>query len=162
MTNYAGDFKLLQDFDGSVLAGSLAVLTRAVLDLIYSSVQIWLAVLGTPDAFTFQSKIEWFAFAAGVVLSALFALFHPIERGSGTAGPGFPRSLPLFGLWSFLVGALPIWLTSKQLSGGGRWDDRFTLAPMLGAGLLTVAFIMWFIRARQRRLLLTVLLGLSH
>jgi hypothetical protein len=32
---------------------------------------------------------------------------------------------------------------------------------MLGAGLLTVAFMMWFIRPRQRRLLLTVLLGLS-
>ena len=72
-----------------------------------------------------------------------------------------PDRCLLFGLWAFLVGALPIWLTSKQLSGGGRWDDRFTLAPMLGAGLLTVAFIMWFIRPRQRRLLLTVLLGLS-
>ena len=48
ITNYAGDFKLLEDFQQSILAGSLAVLTRAVLDLIYSSFQVWLAVLGTP------------------------------------------------------------------------------------------------------------------
>ncbi len=66
-----------------------------------------------------------------------------------------------FGLWAFLVGGLPVWLTSKQISAGGRWDDRFSLALMLGAGVLTVGLVIWLVRANQRRLLLTVLLGLS-
>ncbi len=90
VTNYAGDFKLLQDFHQSFLAGSFAVLTRAALDLIYATLQVWLAVLGTPDAFTFQSKIAWFAFGAGVILASLFGWLHPLNRDSEPQDGGVP------------------------------------------------------------------------
>ena len=63
--------------------------------------------------------------------------------------------------WAFLVSSLPIWLTSKQLSGGGRWDDRFALAVMPGAVLMTLAVILWLIRERQRKLVLSLLLAFS-
>jgi hypothetical protein len=161
VTNYAGDFKLLQDFSGSFFAGVSTVLTRLVLDLIYASFQVWLSVLGNPDAFTLKSKIAWFAFGLGILLSLIFAFLFPVHRRSEPADEDAPRSWLLFGLWAFVVSALPVWLTSKQLNARGLWDDRFTLAPMLGAVLLTVGLIIWVIRPRWQRLTLSVLLGLS-
>jgi len=44
-------------------------------------------------------------------------------------------------------------LTSKQLSGGGRWDDRFSMAVMFGAGLMTLALILWLIRTEKRKII---------
>jgi hypothetical protein len=132
-----------------------------VLDLIYGSFQVWLSVLGNPDAFTLRSKIAWFAFGLGILLSLIFAFLFPLRRRSQAEDEDIPQSWLLFGLWAFVVSALPVWLTSKQLSAGGRWDDRLTLAPMLGAVLLSVGLVMWVIRPRWQRLILTVLLGLS-
>ncbi len=160
-SNYAGDFKMFGDFHPSFIAGMLAVFTRFFFDLVYSTLQVWLAALTKPDAFTFQSKIAWFAFGAGILLSALFAFFQDSGSDSDDQRPRFPRSLFFFGLFAFLVSSLPIWLTSKQLNGGGRWDDRFSLAPMLGAGLMTIALIIWLVRPQGQKILLSALLAFS-
>ena len=159
--NYAGDFKMLEDFRISLVGGALALLTRAFMDLIYSTLQVWLTGLISQDAFTFQSKAVWFAVGMGVLVAALFALFQDVR--TDPSEDHHPNARPIFalGAWAFLVSSLPIWLTSKQLSGGGRWDDRFALAPMLGAGLMTLALIIWLVRARQRRTVLAALLLFS-
>ncbi|MFH1184465.1 MAG: hypothetical protein V1755_05435 [Chloroflexota bacterium] len=159
--NYAGDFKLLEDFDVSLVSGLLAVLTRAALDLIYATLRVWVSVLGDPDAWTLQGKISWFAFGLGALLALAFAFFHDAGGDAEAQSLNPPPSMVLFGLWAFLVSALPIWLTSKQLSTQGRWDDRFALAPMLGAGILVICLIAAFIRARMQQVLLTILLALS-
>ncbi|HEY5984177.1 MAG TPA: hypothetical protein VIU38_11970 [Anaerolineales bacterium] len=161
IANYAGDFKLLQDFDVSILSGVFAILTRAVLDLLFATVRVWISVLGDPDAWTLQGKITWFAFGLGAALAAAFAFFHNGVDKSRTAATKPSRSLALFGLWAFFVSALPIWLTSKQLSTQGRWDDRFALAPMLGAVIVALYLIAAFIRTGAQRVLLSVLLALS-
>ena len=161
IANYAGDFKLLEDFDVSLLSGLFAVLTRAVLDLIYSTLHVWLSLLSDPGAWTFQGKIAWLAFGMGTLLSLVFAFFHAVGGETDSKSPTPPRSMVLFGLWAFVVGALPIWLTSKQLSAQGRWDDRFALAPMLGAGVLVICLITGVIRASMQRALLSALLALS-
>jgi hypothetical protein len=159
VSNYAGDFKLLQDFEGSAVTGILAVLTRAVLDLIYATLRVWFAVIGDAGEWTLQGKISWFAFGLAAILTALFAFFHA-DAGAGTRQK-LPRSMLWIGLWAFLVGALPIWLTSKQLSAQGRWDDRFALAPMVGACILVTWLIAAFIRPRWQRLVLGSLLFVS-
>lgn len=159
--NYAGDFKMLEDFRISLVGGSLALLTRAFYDLIYSTLQVWLTGLTSQDGFTFQSKAVWFAFGMGALVAALFAFFQDLSPEA--SDNDHPNPLPVFllGGWAFLVSSLPIWLTSKQISGGGRWDDRFALAPMVGAGLLTLSAILWLIRLRQRKLVLSLLLLFS-
>ena len=93
---------------------------------------------------------------------------HRLRILSGCGGPvanqtthQSPLSVFLFGLWAFLVSSVPIWLTSKQLSGGGRWDDRFALAMMPGAVIMTWRVILWLVRARRRKLLLGLLLMFS-
>jgi hypothetical protein len=160
-SNYAGDFKLFEEFNISFAAGMLAVLTRALFDLVYSTLQVWLGALSSPASFTLQSKAAWFAVCAGAAVAVGFTILHGAgdDAESGRANP--PLSFFALGLWVFLVSALPIWLTSKQLGGSGRWDDRFSLAPMLGACLLTLAIIGWLVRAGRRRIVLGALLAIS-
>jgi hypothetical protein len=159
ISNYAGDFKLLQDFEGSALTGMLAVLTRALLDLIYATVQVWFVVIGDPGAWTLQGKIAWFSLGFAAMLTCLFGFFHT-DADSSTPHR-LPRSMLWCGFWAFLVGAVPIWLTSRQLSAQGRWDDRFALAPMLGACILVTWLIAALIRPRWQRLVLGFLLFVS-
>ena len=159
--NYAGDFKMLEDFRLSFVGGTFALLTRAFFDLIYSTLQVWLTGFTTQDGFTFQSKAVWFALGMGTGVAALFAIFQSIESDRAESVPPSTRPLFLLGAWTFLVGSLPVWLTSKQLSAGGRWDDRFALSIMSGAVLLTLAGLLWLIQPRQRTLVLSILLALS-
>lgn len=160
--NYTGDFKFLQDFSGSLLAGILALLNRGVFDLVYSTIQVWFAALTGPGAFTFQGKAAWFALGLGSVVAFIFSSVQPRPRASSDeAQDGSPRSLFLFGLAVFILSGLPIWITSRQLTGGGRWDDRFSLAMMLGAVIMITVLIMWLVRDRWQRPVLGLLLALS-
>jgi hypothetical protein len=160
-TNYAGDFKMFQDFQPSFLGGVFTLFTRAFFDLIYSTLQVWLTGITSQDGFTFQSKAVWFAFGIGIILAAVFAFFQDVDGGTETASSRTPLPMFLFGFWAFFTSSLSTWLTSKQLSGGGRWDDRFSLAVMFGAGLMTLVFVLWLVRAEKRKLLLGLLLFLS-
>ncbi len=163
--NYAGDFKMLEDFKASFMGGALSVFTRAFFDLIYSTFQVWVTGLTSQEGFTFQSKAVWFAFGVGIIVAVLFAFFNGSDPEVETDGHPeryqSPLSVFLFGLWAFLASSLPIWLTNKQLSGSGRWDDRFALAMMPGAVIMTLAGILWLIRASQRKLLLGLMLVFS-
>jgi hypothetical protein len=59
-----------------------------------------------------------------------------------------------------MLGALPAWAIGKDLSTGG-WNDRFTLAAMLGAGLMMLALVLWLVRPAGQRLVLGFLLVFS-
>ncbi len=160
--NYAGDFKLLQDFGGSFFTGFMALLTRGVFDLIYSTVRVWFGSLVDPAAFTFESKAAWFALGIGVLIAVLFGFTQPLGEARGSPRQGASRrSLFAFGFLAFLVSAVPIWLTSRQISGTGSWDDRFSLAAMLGACIMVIVLIMWLVRERWQGLVLAVLLTVS-
>src|SRR5574340_936593 len=161
IANYAGDFKFLQDFSGSPIAGMLAVMTRALLDLVHATIQVWLSVLTDPEAWTLQGKISWLAFGLGALLALVY--WRVGDAQPDAEGPARDISLSMiwFGLWAFFVSGLPIWLTSKQLSAQGRCDDRFALAPMVPACLIAVCLVAIVIRSRWQRPLLAVLLGLS-
>ena len=135
--------------------------TRAFFDLVYSTLQVWLTGITGQAGLTFQSKAVWFAFGLGIIITVFFAFFHQAEDLTETKPAQTPLPLFLFGFWAFLTSSLSTWLTSKQLSGGGRWDDRFSIAVMFGAGLMTLALVLWLIRAEKRKLLLSLLLFLS-
>ncbi len=144
-----------------MLGGVFTLFTRAFFDLVYSTLQVWLTGITGQAGLTFQSKAVWFAFGVGIIIAAIFAFFQDVEGEAETKPSQSPLPLFLFGFWAFLTSSLSTWLTSKQLSGGGRWDDRFSLAVMFGAGLMTLALILWLIRAEKRKMLLSLLLFLS-
>ncbi len=160
--NYAGDFKLFQDFGGSFFTGLMALLTRAVSDFIYSTIQVWFGSLIDRAAFTFESKAAWFGLGLGLLIAIVFAVSQRKGSDVDDTGQGASlRSLFVFGIVAFLVSAIPIWLTSRQISGTGRWDDRFSLAAMLGAGVIVIVLVVWLVREQWHRLVLAVLLAVS-
>ncbi len=156
----AGDLKILHGTSGSLLNSLLALLTRAFLDLTYSALQVWTGAIASLDGFTFQSKIVWIAFGVGVLLTLIFAIFQDADESEGEQS-STPTSMFIVGILAFVLGALPVWAIGKQISGAGRWDDRFTLAPMLGAGLVVIALLLWFVRPARQKTLLGILLVLS-
>ena len=141
-------------------AGSLLVfLERALFDLIYLTVQVWTNAIINFEGFTFQSKVAWFAFGLGILFAAVFAFFYDTNEKE-IPGNSNPASVFIVGFISFVLGALPIWVISEQISAGA-WNDRFALVPMLGAGLMVIALLLWFVRPAGQRFILGVLLVFS-
>jgi hypothetical protein len=156
----AGDIKLLHSGSESLVGTAFSLLTHAFLDLTYSTLQVWTSAIANIDGFTFQSKIVWIAFGLGIVLAIVFAIFQDANEREGEQS-STPTSIFIVGILAFVLGALPVWAIGKQISGGGRWDDRFTLAPMLGAGLVFIALLLWFVRSSRQKIVLSLLLIFS-
>jgi hypothetical protein len=131
----------------------------AFFDLIYLTLQTWINAIVDFEGFTFQNKVAWFAFGMGVLLSAAFAFFHDVKEKE-VANNSSPAAVLGVGFVSFVLGALPIWAINKQISAGG-WNDRFALAPMLGAGLIVIGLLLWFVRPVGQKLILSFLLFFS-
>jgi hypothetical protein len=65
------------------------------------------------------------------------------------------------GIFIVLFGTAPVWAKGEQIAVG-KWSERYTLAPMLGAVILIVNLIEWLFRThRQKQVLLSLLLGIS-
>ncbi len=57
----------------------------------------------------------------------------------------------ILGITATLLGLVPIWTTGRQASSEGMFADRFALASMFGASIVTVLLIEWFIQKRARK-----------
>ncbi|HUI90112.1 MAG TPA: hypothetical protein VLX61_15445 [Anaerolineales bacterium] len=158
LASRAADIKFLQG--GSLLGSVLTLLTRAFLDLMYSTLQVWTSAISHVEGFSFQSRIVLLAFGLGILLTILFSVFQDVTEKEAE-GKSSPTAVFLIGLFAFFLGAIPVWAIGKQITGGGRWDDRFTLAPMLGAGLIVVALLLWFVRSSKQKIVLSFLLVIS-
>jgi uncharacterized membrane protein YidH (DUF202 family) len=144
-----------EDFAGSLLA----FLDRILFDLIYLTFRVWIDAIFNFEGFTFQSRVAWLAFGLGILLTAAFAFLHD-TREKEEEEKVLPASVFLVGLLTFVLGALPIWAIDEQISAGA-WNDRFSLTPMLGASLMVVALLLWFVRPAGQKLILSVLLIFS-
>jgi len=160
VVGHAGDIKLPYSGAASMVGSALTLFTRAFLDLNYSVSQVWTSAIANISGFTFQSKFTWIAFGLGVLLAIIFAVFQDASERE-VQDSASSASIFVIGLLSFVLGAFPVWAIGKQISGGGRWDDRFTLAPMLGAGLVVIALFLWFVYPSRQRIVLSILLVFS-
>ena len=156
----ANDIRLLHGGSGSLVGSAFALLTHAFLDLIYSVLQVWTSAIASMDGFTLQSKVTWLAFGLGVLLTVVFAIFQDANERDMPESSS-PTSIFVVSFFAFVLGALPVWAFGKQISGGGRWDDRLSLAPMLGAGLIVIALLLWLVRSSKQKIVLSILLIFS-
>ena len=147
------------EFQESMTGSLLAFVNGAIMDLIYLTLQVWINAILQFEGFTFQSKVAWFAFGLGVLLTVAFAFFHNTHEKE-MPGNSSPASVFIIGFVAFVLGALPIWAIGRQISAGG-WNDRFALAPMLGASLMVVALMLGFVRPAGQKLILGFLLVFS-
>jgi len=144
---------------GSFVESLLDLFNRIFLDLMYTTLQVWTNAIVNLGGFTFQRRAAWFAFGLGVVLTFAFSFFHEANE-EDVPDNSSPVTIFLVGFISFVLSALPIWAIGKEVSIGG-WSDRFSLAPMLGASLMVVGLIIWFVRPAGQRLVLGFLLVFS-
>ncbi|MBN2116983.1 MAG: hypothetical protein JW730_10445 [Anaerolineales bacterium] len=147
-----------ESFPGSVLY----FLSGALFDLVYLTLQVWVDAIINFEGFSFQKRVAWFVFALGIVLTAAFAFFYNVkeEEAKEASDHSSPAWMFMVGFGLFILGALPIWIIGKQISAGG-WNDRFALAPMLGAILMVMALLLWFVRPAGQKFILGFLLVFS-
>jgi hypothetical protein len=156
-------YSVLGGFQGDPVGSLLAFLNRALFDLIYLTVQVWTNAIMSFEGFTFQSRVAWFAFGLGILCALAFAFFYNTNEEAtpeGMRDHSSPALILLVGFIFFILGALPIWVISEQISAG-VWNDRFALVPMLGASLMVVALLIWFVRPVGQKVILGSLLVFS-
>jgi hypothetical protein len=149
----------------SPFAALLALAQIALRDFLHLTVFAWTNTF-LPEEIELQAKSFLFAVGIGALLAAM--LFWTLRCTSPDATlpetQGQNRFLPqavLLGALGILFGGLPIWLTDRSIIVGS-WSDRFALAPMLGASILTVTLVDWFGGNPNRKtILLAALTGLS-
>jgi hypothetical protein len=143
----------------STASSFLTLLNRALMDFIYLIGQVWVNAVIEFEGFTFESRVAWFVFGVAILLTLAFAFFYS-TREKETGGKESPASIFLLGLIAFLLGAVPIWVIGKDISSGG-WADRFALAPLIGACLMVLALLLWFVQPAGQKIILGVLLVFS-
>lgn len=148
---------LQESFTGSLLN----IFSRGVLDLIYSTLQVWVNALVNIGDFTFQRPMAWFAFGLAIFLTVGFGFFFDIKNDKEETSENLSVVwMFVIGFLSFILSALPIWAIGKEIGTGG-WNDRFALAPMFGASLMVLALILWLVRPGGQKFILGFLLFFS-
>jgi hypothetical protein len=146
------------EFQVSFIGTLLNFFNKGVLDLLYSTLQVWIdSILGF--GFTFQQRIAWFAFGLGALFAIAFSFFYHTNEDE-TSNRSSPLIIIFIGLLLFVSSALPVWAIGKEVSTGG-WNERFTLAPMFGATLLLVGLVLLFVRPPGQKWLFGFLLMFS-
>lgn len=159
-TSRIGDIgDTVDEFGTSFTGSSVDLFSRVMLDLLYSTLQVWINAVVNFDKFSFNSRVAWLGFGLGFVLSAVFALFHHTQESEPRENSSVAMIF-IVGFLAFMLGALPAWAIGKEVSTGG-WNDRFALAPMLGAGMMLVALVIWLVRPPLQRLIFAFLLMFS-
>lgn len=151
--------KMLSSFQESLLGGVLGLFNKITIDLIYSTLQVWINAILHFEGFTFQSRVAWFAFGVGILLALAFAFFYS-TREIETARPTSPLWMFVLGFVAFGLGGAPIWAIGKDISAGG-WSDRFALAPLIGACLMVMALILWLVNPTGQKYILGTLMVFS-
>jgi hypothetical protein len=136
-------------FQGSLIGTLLDFFNRGVLDLLYSTLQVWTDAITGFNGFTFQRSITWFAFGLGALFAFAFSFFYNTNEAD-TSNRSSPILMIFIGLLMFVTSALPIWAMGKEVSTGG-WNVRYTLAPMFGASLITVGLVLLFVRSSGQK-----------
>jgi hypothetical protein len=151
---------LLQTLLSSPVSALGTLFGMVYLDVGHLLVSVWVGTLDIAYLNVFSSKIARIAWLLGIVAAVLFYLY--IRRTSDEEKPArnqiFVQML-ILGSVAFIAGAIPVWVTDRQIAGG-KWSDRFALGPMVGAVILLVFFLDWMLRTRnQKQWLFAILLA---
>jgi hypothetical protein len=147
------------EFQVSFWGALLNFLNKGLLDLLYSTLQVWTDSIMGLGGFTFQQRIAWFAFGLGALFALAFSFFYDTHEAE-TSKHSSPILMIFMGLLWFVTSALPVWAIGKEVSTGG-WNERFTLAPMFGASLMVVGLVLWLVRPAGQKWILGFLLMFS-
>jgi hypothetical protein len=145
-------------------AATLVRLGEMVLqDLVQILLGVWYAAV-RPDLFTLYPPAGLAAWAVTALVSAVtFLVFRWAwrdgPRAPGAADEDWYRTAAPFGFAAVLAGFLPGWMIGRHIYDlTGIYNDRFGLAAMFGAAVLSVALVEMLLRTQAYRLALACLL----
>jgi hypothetical protein len=136
--------------------------TLILQDLWYLTFSVWTGWFSA-DKFAFlHSKIVILAWFLAIIATLLvFSYIKKTSLDDQTTKNKLFSQMFFLGLAAFLGGGIPVWATSRLVSGG-KWSDRFAMAPMVGASIIIVYLIDWMIRTHcQKQILLSFMLAVS-
>jgi hypothetical protein len=152
---------LLKAILSSPLA-TLSMLAKTVYqDVGYLVISVWAAAF-SPDLIHSQSKVMWLSWFVGISAAVLLGLYiFKASRDENAANNSSFLFMLVLGGVALLAGAAPVWAAGRQIADG-KWSDRLTLAPLLGAVILVVSLLDWLFRTRsQKQWLLAILVASS-
>jgi len=143
---------------------ALTKITNHILqDGVYLLVQVWTDTIA-PDTINLEARMTFIAWGVGALAALGFTwLAYRKDKvmADGEKIDDFYRQAFILGISILLLGGLPVWITDRQIILG-KWSDRFTLAPLIGASILAVVLVDWLVQAKKHKLiLLALLLGFS-
>lgn len=149
----------MSEFQGSFFGTLLTFFNKGLLDILYSTLQVWVDSIIGFGGLNFQRGIAWFAFGVGALFALAFSFFYATGE-EDVPNRSSPTRMIFIGLLMFVTSALPIWAIGKEVGTGG-WNERFTLAPMFGACLIVVGIVLLFVRPAGQKWVLGFLLTFS-
>ena len=154
---------LLKTILRSPIAGLSSLAIVVYQDSLHMLLTIWPQSFLDTTKMDINSKRVWLSWLCGAIACIAYGLYNQNSNKQDAEHFNDHSTVQLIflGIIILLFGALPVWATGKQIAVG-KWSERFTLAPMLGAVILVVNLIDWLFRThRQKQVLLTLLLGIS-
>ncbi len=153
---------LLSGLKGNFVTNLVALVNLGRQDMVFMIGQSWLRSLQASFS-RIEAPFIFASWGIGLITAALFGLWLNARNETNEIKPGKGFYIPaaILGSAGVIFGGLPVWVTNRSALVG-KWSERFTLAPMVGAVLLIVILIDWFIDNRRKKsILFTVILGLS-
>lgn len=153
---------LLQQLFQSPIKAIIKLGNLVLQDSVFLLTQNWQRALD-PASIRVDASFYILSWVVGLVVAGLYLLWSLYGNKATETPMGYSsyRQLVVIGLLTLLLGGLPVWITDRQILAG-KWSDRFSLAPMIGAVLLLVVLIDWIIRTKkQKNIVLLLFLGLS-
>jgi len=163
----SNDPYMLGEFLRQPVASLTTLMQKGLQDFFHAGLFVWVRPLD-PKTINLTTRIYALAWLVGIVVAVLVGLYQnrAVGRQPQPVEDTPPREVfetrfLLLGLLAFVLGMLPVLLTDRQIIVG-KWSDRFTLAPMMGAVMLVVGLADWVAYSpRRRNALLAVFLNLS-
>ena len=151
----------LKTIIASPLTGLASLVVMIYQDMLNILFYVWPEAFLDIEKMGISTKRVWMSWLCGAFASVAFFLYNKNSRTKEQSEDHPTAQLIFLGIIILLFGTVPVWVTGDQISFG-KWSERFTLAPMLGAVILIVNLIDWLFRThRQKQFLLTLLLGIS-
>jgi hypothetical protein len=150
--------KLFSEFFSTPLQTILSFAVIVVRDMVYLFISSWYPALQTAkmDYQPLSLLVSW---GLVVITSALLWWFFRKEEISDSED--WAREAAWFGLYVTVVGMLPTWAVSRQLTVGA-FADRSALPSIFGVGILVVALTRLIVQKRSVQvLLLSILIGIA-
>ena len=153
---------LLKTILSSPKDGLSILAEKAYQDIGYMLTSVWSGAFTLDKINISSSKIARISWFMGILMAIPFACsIRKIYRDESSSEDHFFLKMLFLGSIILIAGTLPVWAKGRQIAVG-KWSDRFALAPMLGAVILVVCLLDWFLRTRnQKQWLLAILLASS-